>query len=309
MKVFLHIGYPKNASTSLETFLFPSIPNSYYVGRRYRGESSYSSPEVEEVMENIVMQDSTLFSLEYSKEIIYKDIELNSNESENIIVSSESFTNNVIDRGVIAERLYAIFPNAKILLIIREQLSSLLSMYSFLVTEQGGNINLSYGKPSVKSFNQWILSQEEFKHRSYYETLKYYNLIKYYKKLFNNNITVLIYEELIHEPDLFAQKLADYLEIDCTAEFKEKLLKRTNKSMYGIKLIYFKFRNTIWFKIFGFKYIPARTIANYFGIGKESKKTNINPILRKKLLDLYQIDNRKLQDVFGISISKYNYSL
>lgn len=313
MKIFIHVGYPKNASTSLETFLFPSIENSYYMGRRYNGKSSFISNDAEEVIENIVKQDSIYFDIERSRKILFDDINTNGGNSQKIILSAEAFTNNVIDRGVIANRLYSIFPGAKILIIIREQINSLLSMYSYLVAQKGENINLSYGKPSVESFSKWIEDQENFKYRSYFETLKYYNLIKYYKNLFgNDNVTVLIFEELVENPEIFAYRLAAYLEVECNKNFINALHERANQSLYGIRLKYAKFRNTAIYKILGLKYIPVSKIAMFLGIGKENKKNISREIpekVRNKLIEMYKDDNQKLQSELQIDLSVFNYNI
>jgi hypothetical protein len=311
MQTYLHIGYPKNASTSLETFLFPNIENSYYMGKRYCGKYSFAGNDVEEVVENITKQDSIYFDLERSKKILYDDITANIGNNQHVIISSEAFTSNVVDRGVIASRLYNIFPKAKILIIIREQINSLLSMYAYLVSQKGGGANLSYGKPSVTSFSKWIEDQENFEYRSYIGTLKYFLLVKYYRNLFgSDNVTVLIYEELLNNPEIFASKLAAYLEVECDKNFLNALLKRTNQSVYGIKLLYAKFRNTPLYRLSGIKYIPISKIARLLGIGKEVKKNaakEISEEVRSKLLMMYKDDNQKLQSELQIDLSLFNY--
>jgi len=57
-KTYIHIGYPKNASTTLQTDIFPNIKNSFFLGRSYNTEHSFYSQEISDLMYSITMLDS-----------------------------------------------------------------------------------------------------------------------------------------------------------------------------------------------------------------------------------------------------------
>jgi len=163
MQIYIHIGYPKNASTALQTDIFPNIDGAYYLGRHYKDKGGYETQELFEALYDVSMQDSIEYSEEKTKSKVEFTLNLISKNFDKVIISSEAFTNNVADRGLIAKRLKLLFPQARIMIVIRNQVDALKSMYSFLCAQLGKNINLSYGRPSVQSFEKWILEQEDRK--------------------------------------------------------------------------------------------------------------------------------------------------
>jgi len=281
------------------------------MGRRY-GENAFSTLELENALEKIYSQDSTDFSFK-SVETVLKDDIAKSGKNKNVILSLEAFTSNVVDRGLIATRLKSIFPDAKILIIVREQVDSLLSMYSYLVAEKGRSVNLSYGRPSVRDFDTWIEEQEIYPYRSYIGTLKYSNIIQYYQDIFGeSNVTVLMYEELLNTPEVFAKKISNYLEIEYDSKFLELVLKRTNISPRGLRLYFYKIKNTAVYNFFGLKYVPIGRIARLFKFSKITTKKKRNIDISKeslqKIKNIYRKDNLKLESILKINLSKYGYS-
>jgi hypothetical protein len=309
MKTYIHIGYPKNASTTLQTDVFPKIKNALYLGRMYGSKSAYISEDVADVIYSISMLDS----IEYNHQVIEKklwDSIAGANEGqEKLIISSESFANNVADRGLIASRLNMMFPDAKILIVIRNQMDALRSMYAFLVRQLGKNINLSYGRPSVKSFEGWILEQEEYICRSYILTLKYYELISEYRALFGTgNVSVLLFEDLARTPDSFFKQLATFLDIE---SINSSIPKR-NKGPTRNELFYYKIRG-LFPRLAPSKFLPNPVIK--FGqsmlaaTGNGSVKEALSDVVRDRLMDRYREGNAKLQQELGIDLASYGYCI
>ena len=235
--IYIHIGFPKNASTMLETFFFPYIENVHYMGKVYNGGLTFPNAELESVFENIEKQESLYFDLEKSKDIVNKYLE-KIESHEKILISSEGFTTGHVDRGVIAQRLKQIFPQAKILIIVREQLSSLISMYAYLVGQNGLSVNLAYGRPSVKSFKEWVLEQEDYLECSYLQKLKYSKLIDAYSALFPK-VNVLLYEELCAHPENFCRGVCEFLDLgEDYYRYTELLKNKENARPSGLRLAF-----------------------------------------------------------------------
>lgn len=113
------------------------------------------------------------------------------------------------DGGILADRLAAVFPEARVLVIIREQTAMTLSIYKMYVRMGGAAsfeqfLSRSPGLARMPSFR--------------FDFLEYYRLIGYYSKLFGpENLLVLPYELLRAEPVSFLQAICDFTGVEATA--------------------------------------------------------------------------------------------
>ena len=307
MKTYIHIGYPKNASTSLQMDFFPNIQGAYYLGCKYDGGASFVTKEFQDAMSSIAMHDSIDFSYQEVKEKIESTISVIDKKFGKMILSWEAFSNNVADRGVIAERLNNLFPDASILIVIRNQMDSLQSMYKFLVQQLGKNINLSYGRPSIDSYEKWIVEQEDFPYRSYLKTLKYYELIKEYQRLFGKEkVTVVLFEELVSSPNKFFEKIHNFL--NETGNLPSVGI--SNKGPTNKQMTFYRLKAKF----------PNLSLSRYFPrfLIELGKKILLNPNfdrtkeelsieVQERLLSLYRDGNKKLQEELKMDMFKYGY--
>ena len=242
--MYLHAGYPKNASTMLQTDIFPNLPGFVYCGRLYDSTTSFANEALDRAIQSISFEDSLQYDADRVKAQVTSGLSEMVPESKGkALISWEAFTHNVADRGLIATRLKNLFPAAKILFVIRNQPDSIESMYHFLVAQAGKNINLSYGRPSVKSLQEWISDQEAFVHRSYLETLKYYEIYSLYVKLFAaENVKILLFEDLKDTPRIFLDELGAFLSVqDIPLGLMQKRNSRSSAAMSRA----FKLRNSL----------------------------------------------------------------
>src|SRR3989338_7687269 len=202
MQVYIHVGYPKNASTMLQTDIFPNLPGLVYCGRRYDSANAFANEVLDSAIRSISFEDSIRYDAGKVKTQIMGALnEMVPDADGKALISWEAFMHNVADRGLIAARLKDLFPDAKILFVIRNHLDSIESMYHFLVAQGGGNINPAYGRPSVRSLKAWLSDQEDFVYRSYLETLQYDEIYSFYVKLFTSeNVRILLFEDLKNSP-------------------------------------------------------------------------------------------------------------
>lgn len=308
MKTYIHIGYPKNASTSLQTDFFPNIEGAYYLGCQYGKGAPFVSKDIQEALYSIAMSDSIDFSYKNVEEKIRHTIQDIDSRFDKMIISWEAFSNNVADRGVIAERLNKLFPDANILIIIRNQMDSLQSMYAFLVQQLGKNINLSYGRPSVTSFEKWISEQEDFFYRSYMPTLKYYEFISEYWKLFGKeNVTILLFEELVSSPVSFFEKMTRFFGVD-SVNSSVSFLPQRNTRPTKRTLLYYKLRG-YFPNVSPSKFLPNLAIkwGRIFLNSGTSGRKRLLPEMEQRLMNMYRESNRKLQQELGIDLVRYGY--
>lgn len=107
------------------------------------------------------------------------------------------------DSKLIADRLATTFPDARVLAVIRDQRSMLVSLYQVYL-RMGGTASLTeYAEPPPQSSARMPLFRFDF--------LEYHRLVGYYQGLFGTeNVLVLPYELLYERPDLFLKRIRDF---------------------------------------------------------------------------------------------------
>jgi len=199
----IHIGMPRTATTFFQQNVFPFLPN-------------YTSFNLETTHFNDVFNQ-----LQFADDTFYdktKILELTKNWKEkNTILSNENFVGqgyflNHNNRTIIAKRLSEAFPEAKILLVLRNQIDLLASLYSISLEwretkhiddyiwqpKKDKNIDVDSGAAKLY-FNTY----EDYENLEGYD---YVSLINLYKTYFKH-VEVLLFEDFIHQPTKFATKL------------------------------------------------------------------------------------------------------
>ncbi len=174
----LHIGLPKCASTWMQTFLF----------QPQQGFQTLFDPAAA----RLVFIDQT--ELPTSPQTIWQE-RLDQRPRRNLVpvCSSEMLAGNVVsrteDRAELADRLKAFFPEARVLIMIREQRSMLASLHKTLVAwgdTRSAAQRVTHPRPNDRDW------------RAY---LSYFGLVRLYRQLFGSNrVLVLTYESLRRDP-------------------------------------------------------------------------------------------------------------
>lgn len=208
-QVYIHIGMPRTATTFLQQEIFPHLPEIEFYGL---DETHYS-----EAFNQLQFADDTFYDSNKITEVKRKW------KGNKILLSNENFIGqsthfNHINRSIIAIRLKAAFPDAKILLVLRNQIDLLASLYA---------INLQWKETRKIDDFTWEPFQEKPQNiggpaSSYFNTLEGYEcldgynyvpLIELYQSLFKD-VKVLLFEDFIHQPELFSTQLADFFGVN-----------------------------------------------------------------------------------------------
>jgi len=309
MQVYIHVGYPKNASTMLQTDIFPNLPGLVYCGRRYDSANAFANEVLDSAIRSISFEDSIRYDAGKVKTQIMGALnEMVPDADGKALISWEAFMHNVADRGLIAARLKDLFPDAKILFVIRNQLDSIESMYHFLVAQGGGNINPAYGRPSVRSLKAWLSDQEDFVYRSYLETLQYDEIYSFYVKLFTaENVRILLFEDLKNSPQAFLDELGDFLAVpNIPIALMQKRNSRSSPAMSQA----FKFRNMLrnnglTFAVPKFISAPAKKILA--SLNRYSTLEKLTHAERESFSTRYKQGNLKLQKEIRKNLGERGY--
>jgi len=175
--LLIHIGYLKTASTWLQQGIFKQEDMGFFSPWR----SNWSDPIA---VDQFITVDSFSFCPQKTYRAFEKGLQDAKDKGLYAVLSQEMLSCNFLDQSgywgkEVADRLHAVFSQAKVLIIIREQKSMILSAY-------GQNIR-NGGRQSIQQF----IGTENFRSGRYplfrLYVLKYDLLIRYYQELFGED--------------------------------------------------------------------------------------------------------------------------
>lgn len=201
MRPFLHIGYHKTGSTWLGRHVFADRAAGFSVAVRPR-----------ELHSDFVAVNPFGFAPEPVAERFEPRLREARNQGLVPVLSHERLSGNPHSGGhdskSIADRLAAAFPDARVLIVIREQRSMLVSLYKQYV-KRGGAASLSryVGMPPARG------PIPAFR----FDFLEYHRLVSHYRDLFGAaNVLVLTYELLRSDPHDFLGRLGAFASAPAT---------------------------------------------------------------------------------------------
>lgn len=218
-QLYIHIGYPKTATTTLQRHLYPNHPQINYLGK-FIPSFGYRDQLLAEEMHKLISVDQIRYQgVDTIRELVRNEVE--STDCPVTLISSENLAHIAsTDMGVVAQRLREAFYPCKLIVTIREQLDLLRSFYS-LHGRFGQYLYLMRTETENERFplsmNRWLELSLRAGDRSVAATLYFNDLLQYYENLFgDSSVGVFLYEELANESDAFVNKLSAFMGIDAT---------------------------------------------------------------------------------------------
>lgn len=293
-RTIIHIGMPRCASTFFQREVFSKL-----VGFTFYGvETTYYS----NAFQRLLYQDESEWNLEEARAFV------DALPGPNRIFSNELFNGqtafmNAGNRSRTAQRLKVLFPEAEILLFLRNQVSLLESLYAIAV--YGGY----YGSPEdfVKIPGDQ-LNYNTYEQGEHLEPFRYSALLETYRNSFPKLHTV-VFEDFTSDNSGFLEKLLTALGTETVGEID--LNARHNKSLSRRQLVLFSALNR-WKPL-----IDRGTFGRWlFGVKKRfiehriggSKRFGFEEELRKKIADYYREDNAGLLEIAPELDAEGNFS-
>ncbi len=190
----IHIGDYKTGTSWFQNQLFPTHPELYYL-------DSAVHQEIVHLMHQLIDARDLDFNPDILRERFAGVLNNIKSGNKKIVISREALsgtfpTGDHAKR--IAERLHAVFGEAKVLIVIREQLSMLKSIYSQYV-KIGGTL----------SFEAFVY--DPVVSPGLIEKLKYHKIIDAYVNIFGQeNILIGLFEEFKSDNKLFAKRVVKF---------------------------------------------------------------------------------------------------
>lgn len=289
----IHIGYPKAASSYLKRDYFASLTSNVIIPRSALLDTIRNPSEPAD-LQNAILQNVR-------------------NKNEPIIISNENLSGTSfwsLDSALdVCRNFYMAFPNAKVIIVIREQRSYLLSAYKYSIYTG------HYIEPFAKFFKKNKIT--------ILEKLQYHKIIKAYVDLFGSeNVCVLPAEMLKEDEKGFYDILStftglvksqsgispvrnigpknwDYIEFIRKANMVLKYIASAERAFRRLYI-----NNSLAWD--GHKIIVYRLIvdnlAKFFDNGSYQGE-----IFDQKSTDIIAMSNRLTEDAISRSLKRYNY--
>jgi hypothetical protein len=320
-RIFIHAGFPKAASTTLQRHLFNRHSEIKYLGLYPLHNIGIDTEE--DGVSAVYLQDKELRSL-YNNIVDLGVIEYEASVNKRlfdsvaekhidsagkcIVLSNEKLTSVFFahcDNGVKAERLADLFPGAKVILLIRNQYDWLKSQYRDHPFDPR---SFAIGKPV--SLDDWFKIAFWNKQLRLFQMLNYIDIIDYYAKLFGEaNVGVFLFEELAQDATEFSRKISSFMGIGRQETADLLSGKHENRGVSRRYNVYraSKRKYLGWF--FKNRILSARLEGVLDGWLKSGKPADyvLSPENLSRVEKYFSPGNRKLVEKYELDLEKYGY--
>lgn len=295
LKVYIHVGLPKTATTTLQNHFLTLMDNFNLIGQPLSNQNL----SIQEIIHTITDCES----IEYDESQLAKKISNHITQNK-LILSEESFSIGSsllgrVSRLEITRRLKRLFPNAKILLTLREQKSIIKSFYL-----QKRKVDINFNQ----SFNQWFEYNKSIMYKqNIFNYFFYDKTIKMYEDEFGKeNIKILLFEEFLSNQKKYFENIYDFLETR-NCNYFHNIEHKNNTVTHGQILVNklspilrgLISKSPLRLKVYLKDFISSHgtVIVNM----SEKQKFFVN--------ELYKKSNLNVQKNYGLNLSKYNYNV
>jgi len=215
--LYLHVGYPKTATTTFQKHLFPAHPQIDYLGK-FCPSYGYRSDALATEINRLISADDVDYDAGATLKTIIDPLRRQSKADRTLLLSSESFIHPwANNRGIIARRIKDALQPCRILITIREQIDIIRSFYN-LHGRFGQYLFLCKDREPLEfplPFDRWLhYCLQEFD-RNFLATIQYHQVISFYASVFGHeNVCVLLFEQFVQDKPGYVEDLCRFLQID-----------------------------------------------------------------------------------------------
>lgn len=297
----IHIGFPKTGTKWFQKQLFPKVKNSIFIN-------------LNKLKTSIIEPNTLEYSKKFNRLVLFED--------ERLIISDENLLGSIQVGGMqrlhtkeMAHRLKHLFPEAQIIIFLRNQTGLIASAYLQYI-KMGGNYSEKrylFDKDYSFTGKRKLFSFDFF---------KYDELVDYYQKLFGKDkVFVYLYEDFALSPKYFVEKLIKKheFEVDLSDLNFEPINERYGKIMVILSKILSSFtKRPLIFKYY-LIHIPkwhyiSRELKRYISSKKLfGRKQTDEQVLGQKTVQYiksyYQSSNKNLSELVGYDekLIEYGY--
>jgi len=299
-KTFIHTGFPKTASGTLERHLLIKHPEILNLANPWHEEISHLLHKSEEHFDpNSLVENIEALAKDRSSEKAW-------------VLSNKSLSCNPYMRTATAQRLHALFPDAKVMFTIRNQVTLIPSWYArewrllrapkpFYGRHVGLNDYLEF------EFDRY---EDSF----FVSPLDFDDVIRVYEDIFGRgNIRIFLFEDFRQDRKAYLEDLCEFLGIDKEKARETFLTGHHNPRPIETDLAYLKFRNYFFPNVRFQKFIPGgaalrRGLGTLLNQGPVAKVT-LSDTWKAHIEEQYAPGNRRLAERYGLPLAEHGYPL
>jgi len=302
--LYLRIGYDKCASTTLRDNFFTKHSGLNHLGAPYD-----SGSPVFLLLTNLlggmhVNWQEKEFDFAYCRDLFEEHIKSQLENGKPVTITNGGIASHTFGRHrQMADRINQVFGGCRILVVIRNQIDLLLSMYT-------------HGRYGLHKYNvdfaPWI-KDELHLGENYADVLDYNSMANSYIEIFGKeNVLILTVEELKESVELFNHRWCGFLGVDEVEGLELMKLPQQNIAVSRLftategKPMLRKMHQTLR------QIIPQSLIAKAKSIDlgssiTKSHKPKINDTLRNELVNAFRESNRKAVAIYNLPLDRYHY--
>lgn len=326
MCIVFHVGYPKAASTTLQKNLFHDHSEMTNLGIYPTGnigkDSEHSvsrnapvlrDPRISQLYHALIQDDGIIFEKE--KAILIWNALISDYQKDNhtTVLSHEGFLSarfanpELVEKG---RRIYEVCPQAKILIILRSQVSMLTSLYR----DHPFDPRTLSSQPKPVTFSKWLDIDLKTPRASLSNTLLFDRVIRVYEQIFSESQVLALPLELLQaNREDFAKQLSLFLEVDFNETYQLLGKQSENLGITSVGNQYRRLRGHLmpYMKILK----PARSILErvdqkVFGFVRSigsTEKIQASEEDIEKIRGKFSKDNSSLAKKLNLPLDKFGY--
>jgi hypothetical protein len=298
----IHVGYHKTGSSYLQQELFS--------GGKSRLRTVWGSSEC---FERLIFVNPFEFSPEAARDS-YLDALAGLPEDAVPVITAEALSGNPYEgeypSGAIAERVTLAFPDGRILIVVREQVSMLTSWYKHCVR---AGLEVKVG-----DFLRQVPASSGFKPHCRLEFLEYHYLAELYQRLLGEeNVLVLPWEMLRKEASSFIERICSFANVPAPAATATSVVNpgyggfTTSMMRYANALSGSDRRRTSAHRS-AVEKLKGRAFYRLDRLAPRSLERSVGDSIRNQIREgigehRYAESNRRLEKATGIDLQEFGY--
>lgn len=300
IKLFLHVGFPKTGSSTLQKHLFALHPDLNYLGRPLSGPLA-------ELEQGILTLDDTAFEAQLPSYQEQLRAGLEGLDNRPLLLSHEGFLRQTRygghDLAVTAKRLHRVFADGlgnraqiQILITIRNQADLILSHF------------VQFMKGQQKDLDRHLATGLREPGEGIFAGLFYDDLLARYAGLFGaGNLHILVFEQFARDQAGFVMQLSGILGIDGQVALNLLADRHEKKRQKRANAYLVQDKKSVWHRSakslrrIGLAALAERVAQGSWSALAWSKQQ------RRGIDDLYSGSNAKLEARYGLRLREFGY--
>jgi hypothetical protein len=317
-RIVLHVGLHKTATTFLQERVFPALPGVAFVHPLHYPQSS--DGPIERFMLEVFFRNAACIDLDRHREAIHAW--LAQVEQDTVLISSEAIVGWPIENhsnlANNAELLQAMFPNARVILVVRRQDKWVESAYAQLLkagfsTSFERYVNWNVRTSAFEPYNVGLYKGPNIDARD----LDWAAFDRHYRGRFGEDaVLTLPFELFAEDAPMFLRDLYAFLDVEAGPQPNTR--ERVNERWSGITAGLAQLVNKVPMPIkrairdrVGSEWHPAsvfaRTIDPLLPKQLQRKRGLVPEAIARALMELHREDNRALADRIGRDLGRWGY--